>query len=207
MKLNYCFTALMAVACTSISFGQISYDFNSDAEGWRRANFNPSTLQLTVLGSATWNSSGYIDADDFSNWAFHLSPELSGGFQGATQISFDYSTQNSDGVYPFVILRAGGQAIFQSLQPPADNQFHNYNYALTPGSWTWSDGSSSHIATSTEINTVLAGMNQIGISADNSVGAEYTRLDNVRLVPEPASFAALGLGLLALRRRETQRAS
>jgi hypothetical protein len=201
------FLSGLAIIVTGSAFGQLNYQFNADGEGWRRANFNPVTLQLTVLGGATWNSAGYLDADDFSNWAFHLSPELSGGFQGATQISFDYSTQSSDSAYPFLILRAGGQAVYQTLQPPADNQFHSYSYNLTPGTWQWSDGATTRTATATDLQSVLTGMNQIGISADNSTGPEYTRLDNVRLVPEPASFAALGFGLLALAKRRRQRTS
>ncbi|HLO97007.1 MAG TPA: PEP-CTERM sorting domain-containing protein [Fimbriimonas sp.] len=180
---------------------QLAYNFDTDNEGWRRANLNPSTFELTVLGAATWNAGGYIDADDFSTWAFHLSPDLSGGFAGASSIHFDYSSLSGDAVYPLLVLRGQGEAIFQSLQVPADNDWHHYNYNLVPGTWFYSNGGSPTLANASQINNVLTNLFQIGVSADNSVGPEYTRLDNLALVPEPATMFTLGLGAVALLRR------
>ncbi len=199
--------SIVFVACIFLSssgFAQLlSYDFSSNAQGWRRANLNPSTLELTVLGGATWNSGGYIDANDFSNWAFHLSPDLSGGFSGTQAIRFDYSSASGDAPYPFLVLRSQTEAIFQVVQVPADGAWHSYEYAFTPGTWQYSSGGAPSVATSGQIQSVLGGLYQIGVSADNSVGAEYTRLDNLAIVPEPGSLVALGLGGLFLRRRKS----
>lgn len=193
---------LGAMSLSSVAMSQLSYDFASDNQGWRRADFNPSTYELTILGAATWNAGGYIDGDDFSGWAFHLSPDLSGGFQGTSSIEFDYSSLSGDAVYPFLILRGQNEAIFQSLQVPADNQWHHYSYAFTPGTWFYSNGGTPIQATAGQINGVLTNLFQIGVSADMVSGDDYTRVDNLALVPEPASMAALGLGALALLRRK-----
>jgi hypothetical protein len=194
---------LLATLASSASFGQLlSYDFAADHQGWRRANLNPTTNELSVLGAATWNAGGFIDGDDFSTWAFHLSPELTGNYSSATRLEFDYSSLAGDAVYPLVILRNQGSAIFQSLQVPADNAWHRYGYDLTPGTWMFANGGAPTVATSGQIASVLGGLHQIGVSADNSVGIEYTRLDNLTLVPEPASLLFLGLGSVLLRRRK-----
>lgn len=194
----------LGLAFAAVSSAQLlSYDFSSNAQGWRRANLNPSTLELTVLGGATWNSGGYIDADDFSNWAFHLSPDLSGGFSGAQAIRFDYSSASGDAPYPFLVLRSQTEAIFQVVQVPADGAWHSYEYAFTPGTWQYSSGGAPTVATSGQIQSLLGGLYQIGVSADNSVGAEYTRLDNLALVPEPGTLVALSFGGLLLRRRKS----
>jgi hypothetical protein len=179
----------------------LEYRFDSDAQGWRRGNLNPATLVMTDIGAATWNFSGYIDGDDFASWAFHLSPTLSGNFSAATKIQFDYSSQAGDAVYPFVLLKAAGiQVLFQALQVPADGAWHAYSYDFSPGTWQYFDGVSNSLATSGQINSVLSSLERIGISADNSVGLEYTRLDNVALVPEPVSAFGLSSGILLLLR-------
>ena len=195
-------TVFLGSLVAANGFGQLlNYEFAADNQGWRRANLNPATNELTVLGAATWNAGGYIDGDDFSAWAFHLSPELSGNYSSATRLEFDYSSLAGDAVYPLVILRNQGSVIFQSLQVPADNAWHQYRYDLVPGTWLFSNGGAPTAATSGQIASVLSGLHQIGISADNSVGIEYTRLDNLTLVPEPASLLVLGLGGILLRRR------
>jgi hypothetical protein len=191
--------ALGLLGC--LASAQLTYTFDTNEQGWRRADFNPVTFQLTVLGSATWNSGGYIEGDDFSNYAFHLSPDLAGGYQNAPRIEFDYSTQFVDNTYPLVVLRGNSEAIFQNALPLADNLFHHYSYDFTPGTWLWSDGVSTHLATTGEINSVLTNLFQIGVSSDYQTGPDYTRLDNLTIVPEPITMITLGAGLLTLLKR------
>jgi len=100
-----------------------------------------------------------------------------------------------------VVLANATAGIFQMAVVPADGQFHHYSYDFTPGTWQYSDGVNFRVATATDIFTVLSTMNQFGINADQQSGSDYTRLDNVALVPEPASLSAISLGLLILAKR------
>lgn len=198
-----CFLGL-SILFVGASFAKadlLNYHFDADNEGWRRGNLNISTLTMNDVGAATWNSGGYIDAPDFASWSFHLSPVIATNMSSATRIEFDYSSRASDGPYPFVIFSSGVGAIYQTTTVPGDDQFHHYSYAFTPGTWQYSDGVTFRVATATDIASTLTNLQQFGINADQQSGPEYTRLDNVVLVPEPATVAVIAIGLLALARR------
>ncbi len=183
----------------------LSYHFDTNNEGWRRGDLNISTLTMNDVGAATWNSGGYIDAPDFANWSFHLSPVIAADMSSAARIEFDYSSRESDGPYPFVIFSSGVGATYQTTAVPGDDQFHHYSYSFTPGTWQYSDGVNFRLATAADISFTLTNLQRFGINADQQSGPEYTRLDNVVLVPEPATVAALTIGLLTLSRRRRTR--
>lgn len=200
---------LSALAIASAVHANLTYSFDADNQGWRQADFNPSTLVLTDLGPATWNAAGHIEGPDFAGWAFHTSPLLSGGFGASTEIRFDYSAASADAqAYPFVVLASATGAIYQEVAPPADGQFHTYAFDLTSvGTWKYGDVNGLRAATLSDISAVLGGLQRIGINADVASGSDFTRVDNVQLtaVPEPATMAALGLGVAALMRRRRTR--
>ncbi len=183
----------------------LSYHFDTNNDGWRRGDLNISTLTMSDVGAATWNSGGYIDAPDFANWSFHLSPVIAANMSSAARIEFDYSSRASDGPYPFVIFSSGIGAIYQTTSVPGDDQFHHYSYGFTPGTWQFSDGVNFRVATATDILFTMTNLQRFGVNADQQSGPEYTRLDNVVLVPEPATVAVLTIGLLALSRRRRTR--
>ncbi len=179
----------------------LSYKFDTNNEGWRRGDLNISTLTMNDVGPATWNSGGYIDAPDFANWSFHLSPVIAANMSSATRIEFDYSSAASDGPYPFVIFASAVGAIYQTTTVPGDGAFHHYSYTFTPGSWLFSDGVNFRAATAADMSSTMSNLLQFGINGDQQHGPEYTRVDNVVLVPEPISLIGLSLGALALVRR------
>lgn len=198
------YSTIVAV-CAAASQASLIYTFDTDNQGWRQSNFNQVTLALSDVGPASWNAGGYIDGPDFADWAFHTSPILSGGYAGATSISFDFSTDVTDGQpYPFIVLASATEAIFQSPILPGDGLFHPYSFDLTsPANWVYGNGSGFRPATNADITNILTGLQRIGINADIISGADYTRVDNVRLnaVPEPMTLAVLGLGCASLLRR------
>lgn len=180
----------------------LSYHFDSDNQGWRRGNLDISLLVMNDVGAATWNAGGYIDAPDFASWSFHLSPLLNANMSLASRIEFDYSSAASDGPYPFVILSSGVGAVYQTAAVPGDGLFHHYRYDFTPGTWQFSDGVTFRVATASDISFALSNLQQFGVNGDQQHGPEYTRLDNVQLVPEPMSILGLSIGLIALRQRK-----
>lgn len=199
------FFGLTSICLVGAAQADLLYTFDSDNQGWRQSDFNSSTLLLTDIGPASWNSGGFIDGNDFTNWSFHTSPVLSGGFTGATEIRFDYSADFADAqAYPFLVLASSSAAVYQVSAPPADGLFHTYSYDLTnSATWFYADSGGQRAATMADISAVLAGLERIGINADPMTGADYTRVDNVRLtsVPEPASMLAVGLGLAVVLKR------
>ena len=185
----------------------LAYHFNADAEGWRRGDLNLATLTMNDVGPATWNSLGFIDAPDFANWSFHLSPIIAANMSSASRIEFDYSSRASDGPYPFVIFSSGVGAIYQTTTVPGDDQFHHYSYAFTPGTWQFSDGVNFRVATAADISFTMSNLHRFGINGDQQTGPEYTRLDNVVLVPEPMTLFAITFGLAGLARRKRAKQS
>ncbi|RYG40993.1 hypothetical protein EON79_21605, partial [bacterium] len=115
---------------------QLSYSFETDAQGWRRANFDTANLALVDVGPAAWNSGGYIEGDDFATYAFHVSPELnglnlSGTYGGA--FGLDYSTigANTPGLpNPFLVITNGTGALFRNQNFAGTGTFASYSYAL-----------------------------------------------------------------------------
>ena len=185
----------------------LSYTFDSNNVGWRRADFNSTTFQLTDVGPATWVAGGYLEEGDFAAWARYASPVLSGSQLDATEFSFDYAADATDNVaYPLAVIAGTSSAIFQAQIPISGGQFHHYAYDLTTaGTWMYADILGTRAATVADIQAVLANVTRIGVDADTLSGSDHTKLDNVRLsaVPEPASILALsgGLALLLRRRR------
>jgi hypothetical protein len=179
----------------------LSYHFDTTNEGWRRGDLNIATLTMNDMGPATWNSGGYIDAPDFASWSFHLSPVIAANMSTASRIEFDYSSRASDGPYPFVIFSSGVGAIYQTTTVPGDDQFHHYSYAFDTGTWQFSDGVNFRVATAADISTTMSNLQQFGVNGDQQHGPEYTRLDNVVLVPEPISALVMSAGLIGLIRR------
>lgn len=200
---------LLLLAATSRA--QLSYGFETDAQGWRRANFNTASLTLEDVGPAVWNSGGYIEGADFATYAFHVSPELGGlNLSGAYggRFSLDYSSAAANNPLlpnPFLVVTNGTGAIYRTQNFAGTGTFGSYGYALdTTGGWLYGTTlTNSAPATEAQIRGVLASVTRIGVTADVSSGPEFTRVDNVRIaaVPEPASLVAVSLGLLALRRR------
>lgn len=193
------------VAATSFA-SALTYTFDTDNEGWRQADFNPSTLQLTVIGPSTWAAPGQIEENDFTGWAFDVSPTLAGGFQGYTSVSFDYAADETDNfAFPLLVLASPTEAVYVEEIPTADGAYHHYSYSLTdPTGWKYGNAGGLRDATQADIDNVLASLVIIGVDVDTHDGADHTKLDNVSLdaVPEPVTMAGLAAMALLVRARK-----
>lgn len=194
-------TVLLSIVATG-NAQLLEYTFDSDNQGWRQGDFNNTTLALTDLAPATWNSAGYITGTDFAGWAFHLSPVLSGDFSSATEVRFDYVTRFAGGLFPLLVLSSSTEAIYREEAPAGSPNFSTYSYDLTSAAgWKYGNGTTLRNATLTDIQNVMSNLTRIGISSDIASGPDDTAVDNFALVPEPGTFAVVGVGLLALRKR------
>ena len=202
----------VVVVGSSVASAQLSYTFDSDAQGWRRGNLDLASLTLTDIGVAAWNASGFIEADDFSDYAFHLSPSLGGVNMGNTYggvLRLDFATVSASPAgpaQPFVVLTNGTGALFRPQSFADNTPLTTSVFSLdTTGGWQYGT-SIANIAPATEsqIRSILGNLTRIGVTADVADGTDSTAVDNLRLVapvPEPATIAALGLGAVAILRR------
>ncbi len=203
---------LFAGVAATMAQAQFSYTFDSDAQGWRRANFSETALTLTDVGPASWNSAGYIEGDDFAAYAFHVSPDLGGLDAEAaygTNLTLDFSTTGAGALAPFVVLTDGTGALYNARTWTGGGTFESLSYTLnSSGGWLYGTTAlNSTPATESQIRGVLGNLTRIGVTADVADGADFTRLDNVTInaVPEPATLAALALGSIALLSRRRSR--
>lgn len=200
---------VLAISGSAFAGSGLCCTFDSDNMNWRQGDFKFPSPVISDVGPATWNPAGYIGGNDFAGWAFHLSPELSGGFQGAIGISFRYSADFADAQpHPILVLRNDTQAIYREEQVSGDGRWRTYSYILTDAdSWLYGDAKGIRVATMADIDSVLAGLTRIGINADVKTGADFTRVVDVAIVPvpEPASLLVLGgASILALRKRRVR---
>ena len=175
--------------------------FDTDADGWyTRDLVGLATAPPGATSSVTWDPAGFIQTTDTLDWVAFAAPAKFLGdksaYYGGT-LSFDLGATWNDGVaYPNAVLYSGGNAVAYVTSPPATVGFTSYSLPLAPGGWSWNGAT---VATAAQIQSVLADLDGLFVSADWFSGADDARLDNVRLaaVPEPASLAAMAtLGLL-----------
>jgi hypothetical protein len=196
--------ALTILGCSAFA-NVLDYKFNSGNEGWREADFDSGALSLAIVGASNWDSAGYLTAVDFSPWSFQVSPDLAGGYQANTKFSVDLAMDTNDGnSYPLVILRSTANEVLYQLETPiADGQLHTYSYNFGVGNnWFYGDGINSRLAIASDFSRILGDLFQVGINVDWESGQDATIVDNVKIVPEPATMIGLSLGMAALMRRK-----
>lgn len=203
-----CWLPLAAVAATS--------QFNTDADGWVAQGDSEGPLSWVATGG---NPGGHVLIDDLTTGGvtYFIAPAKFLGNQFAalgTNLLFDlqqvYSGSPSQFSSPDVVLQGDGLTLVYNFGAasnyPANGSWTSYVVPLVAAQWQLNSFSGA-APTGLQMSAVLGDLTALKIRAEFRSGSDIGHLDNVSLVPEPASLALLlaGLGIvgLAARRRSS----
>jgi len=206
------FTALALISLCVTAHAAVISTFDSGDEGWRITGDAQSGSVIPDWYSTGGNPDGYISARDDvqgGTWYFQAGPDFQGDFSSAygTLLTFDlrqsgtHSQFNNVDVY---ISGAGTALAFDTSYNPGTD-WTGYAVELSElAGWKVND-LNGPAATQQQVQSVLANISNFRIRGEYISGSDVGDLDNVYMVPEPASaiLFALGAGSLALRRRRS----
>jgi hypothetical protein len=214
------FALLFTALATVVSSQAQTSSFGANDEGWTFTSFaNPAANDFSVIssGAVTYNPSGgngggYVSKTDPDSGDFYfIAPSAFLGNQAtATSLSYDlvYNGNVDYQTHDVVLVGTSKKLIYRAnpdIVPGAN--WSSVTVSLSPAS-AWLNGIGGPAATVTDFAEVLGNLQGIYIKGEYTVGVvETTGLDNVSLssVPEPGSFAVLGLGMALLIRRKRSR--
>ncbi len=192
--------------------------FDTDDEGWTVGEFLPPPIAPVppTHVNAGGNPDGFIRTGDidFGNWNGYLAPAAFLGSWtaiGVTSVSYDTRVNIADATpYAFLIVESGAIQISMFGPAPALDVWTHYSFqTVSEAGWFYTGNGSTPGApvTAGDFATVMGNVTALRISSDwSSTPDDQVDLDNVRLaeLPEPASIALVGIGLVAgslIRRR------
>lgn len=196
---------MMAVALivAPVSHGAVLSTFDTDTEDWAKlAGSDASSV-------VQWNAGGYMQYSENGTGFldFVSAPAKFLGDQSAAYghtLSFDIMTSTlSNEIIRDNHVRLIGDGItlrYALPSPSPANQWHSREIDLVESSG-WINEASDLAPTQADMLAVLSNLSAMHFLTDYRSGPEVLSFDNVTLVPEPASVALLGLGMLMLRRR------
>lgn len=178
--------------------------FDTDAEGW--------TAQGDSEGPLTWVASGgnpgghaQIDDQTLGGVTYFVAPAKFLGNQAAalgSLLRFDLKQVYPGGANQFnaadVLLQGAGLTLaYDTASNPANGSWTAYAVPLAAGGWHL-NALNGALATADQMAAVLGSLSSLRIRAEYQTGADIGHLDNVALVPEPASAALMACGLAGL---------
>lgn len=203
---------LLFSLCAVASAGPIATStFDTDADGWVIV----TTLQPTLNQAPTWTATGgnpggfiYGVDPDTGSWGF-LAPDkflndISDAY-GQT-LSFDIAAYYTpDNPAAWVGVQGAGYQFVCEYTPPASNYPAWYSRSVTMTETAgWFDPDTLAAPTYTQWMAVLNDLDALVITAEFApgLGNDISGLDNVILVPEPASLLIITVaGIPFIRRR------
>jgi len=187
--------AVMVLAMGSVAQGVlVESTFEADDEGWTALGDTGSTLTRVTGGSASSWCMEYYDIAGGINDLYIAPVKFLGDWTGVQTLEFDFKTsvdEDGDGITTFI--HSGSTSWSMTITPTTS--WDTYVLAIEEASWSKLTGSLSFGDT---LNNITA----LQIEAEVKGGVEYGYLDNVKLVPEPATIGLLGLGSLSFIRRK-----
>ncbi len=208
-------SALAVLLAASLPALAVTSTFDTDAEGW--------SAQGDIQGPLTWsatggNPGGHVLIDDLTTGGvtYFVAPALfHGNFSGAfgSLLTFDLMQVYPGGANQFntedVILQGNGlTVVYNTASNPGNNTWTSYAVPLSAAGWRL-DSLSGSAVTNEQFITVLSNLSALKIRAEYQTGADIGHLDNVALVPEPATTVMFlaGIGCVALAAGRSRRAT
>jgi len=198
------FLTAAGIAFTALPLHAAISTFDTDAEGWTAAGDVEGPLSWSATGG---NPGGHAVIDDRTTGGvtYFVAPAAFLGDQSAalgTDLTFDLMQ-----IYPGspdqfnssdVVLQGGGLTLAHDTPVnPGNGVWTSYGVRLEAPGWRLNSLSGAQ-ATPEQFATVLSDLTALRIRAEYQTGADIGHLDNVALVPEPATWAMLGVGLAAI---------
>jgi len=202
--MNKTLPILIAAALMAVRTTAATSTFNTGTEGWTAFGDVVGVLNFDATnghpGGCAW-----VDDQASGGVMYYRAPSAFLGNKSAaygTNLTFDLFQSYSGNADQFndadVILSGSGLTLaFDTEYNPTNNAWTSYSVLLSESAG-WHLGSlSGAVATKSEVQSVLSNLSSLSIRAEYQTGADIDRIDNVTMIPEPATYAGLG-GLLAL---------
>jgi len=199
---------LVAVGFTVLSLSAAAQaapvlsSFDTDGEGWSATGDVHGETWLATEGQPPGCFKA-IDDTLGDTWAFVAPAKFLGDQSNAygDALSYDLWISARDPApwaYPWIALIGGGMELDWSGALPAVQAWNHYEASLTTAGG-WKVGGVP--ATETQMQTVLSNLTAMRIRGEFLTGSDYGYIDNVSLVPEPATLALIVAGAMAILRR------
>jgi len=212
ITLSHCIAVILAVGlAASAADATVVSTFDSGLDGWAKANSDSGSD--VIWESTGGNPGGYLRYDEAGSGIldFVAAPAKFLGdkasYYGGT-LSFDIRTDtlsNPTNVDAQVMLIGNGRTLRFALPDPSPvNIWHHRSIDLTETAG-WIDDGTDAAPSQSDMIAVLGDLTSLQLLTDYRNGDENPSYDNVMLVPEPASLALLGGGLLLIARRPRTR--
>ncbi len=195
---------LSALLATGAAATAAVSNFDTGVEGWIAQGDTATPLTFSATGGQT---GGYAWVEDSATGGvmYFSAPAAFLGDQSAAYgfaLTFDLLQRYTGGANQFadedVLLTGGGLTLaFDTAYNPTNNVWTSYSVLLSETAG-WRVGSlTGATATQAQMQTVLGNLTNLSIRAEYQTGGDTDGIDNVQMIPEPATYAWIG-GLLAL---------
>ena len=206
-------SALALLLSASLPAFAVTSTFDTDAEGW--------SAQGDVEGPLTWratggNPGGHVLIDDLTTGGvtYFVAPSLFHGNRISalgSDLTFDLMQVYPGSANQFnsedVILQGSGLTIvYNTATNPGNSTWTSYSVPLSAAGWKLNTLSGNDV-TNEQFVAVLSNLSTLKIRAEYQTGADVGHLDNVSLVPEPATtlMFLFGIGCVAFAASRRQR--